>query len=134
MVGKVKDFKLITPGMEINESDSEPDVSVKFEKGEIIFLSAKGEKYSYNSVEIVADNGRLRYENSGHYIEWYNIKKDNKNIKNYIEEIPNELNLYQWHVVEQLSKALKNEPAYLCDGIQALQTFEEIKHIFDSRK
>jgi predicted dehydrogenase len=138
-LGDVKGFDLIQPGRALADGDAEPDVRVEFEKGQIVFLAAKDENFSHNTIELIAANGRLRYENGGRRIEWSPAYVD-KNLKGYTflaecpKGIPSELNHYQWHVAEQLSNALKGGQAHLCDGSQALRTLEEIHLILRGRR
>ena len=137
-LGNMKDFSLIAPGQSFPSGDVELDVRVLFEKGEVVFIVAKEENFSLNSIELVAKNGRLRYENGGRSIKWTPIKCDNA-LKGYTflaetsEEIPSELNRYQLHVIEQLANALNGNPSCLCEGRQALQTLESMHSILTSR-
>jgi predicted dehydrogenase len=137
-LGDAKGFDLVDPGRALADGDAEPDVRVAFEKGDIMFLSAKDENFSHNAIELVAANGRLRYENGGRRIEWNPAGAD-ENLKGYTflatkpEVIPSRLNHYQWHVTEQLASALKGGQAHLCDGSQALRTLEAMHLILESR-
>ena len=137
-LGDMKDFSLIAPGRSLPSGDAELEVRVLFEKGEVIFMVAKEENFSLNSIELVAKNGRLRYENGGRSIKWTPIECDNA-LKGYTflaetsEEIPSEFNRYQHYVVEQLAKALSGKPSSLCKGRQALQTLDSMHSILKSR-
>jgi predicted dehydrogenase len=137
-LGDARGFDLVDSGRALTEGDAEPDVRVIFENGEIVFLAAKDENFSHNAIELVAKNGRLRYENGGRRIEWSAAGAD-ENLKSYTflaaspEEIPSRLNHYQWHVTEQLADALKGGKAHLCDGAHALQTLEAMHLILESR-
>ena len=136
-LGDVKTFDLIRSGRALAHGDAEPDVRVVFEKGDIVFLATNDEDFSHNSIELLAKNGRLRYENGGRRIEWSSADAD-ENLNNYKflvatpEIIPSELNRYQWHVTDQLARALNNRQAHLCDGYQALCTLEEMHLILES--
>ena len=136
-LGEMLDFKLLDRGRDLPDGDAEPDVRVVFERGEVVFLAAKDENFSHNSIELIAANGRLRYENGGRRIEWNGVAVDD-NLKNYIfltgpTEIPSDLNWYQWHVTEQLANALSGREAHLCTGEQGLQTLEAMHSILKSR-
>ena len=136
-LGDMKDFSLIAPGRSLPSGDAELEVRVLFEKGEVIFMVAKEENFSLNSIELVAKNGRLRYENGGRSIKWTPIECDNA-LKGYTflaetsEEIPSEFNRYQHYVVEQLANALSGKPSSLCKGRQALQTLDSMHSIEES--
>jgi predicted dehydrogenase len=137
-LGGMQGFKLLNAGRSLLCGDAEPDVHVTFQKGEAVFLGAKDENFSHNTIELVAKNGRLRYENGGRYIEWTAVDRD-KDLKDYTfltrvsEEIPSELNRCQYFVVEQLSVALKGNTARLCSGAQALGSLEAMYSILESR-
>ncbi len=137
-LGDTKGYDLLELGRALSGDDAEPDVRVVFEKGDIVFLAAKDENYSHNTIELIAANGRLRYEYGGRRIEWSPAGAD-KNLKGYTflvespEVIPSKLNHYQWHVAEQLASALNGGQAHLCDGNQALRTLEEMHLILESR-
>lgn len=137
-LGEVKSFSLINAGRSLPHDDAEPDVRVVFEKGDIVFLAAKDENFSHNTIELIAANGRLRYESGGQRIEW-NAVATGANLKSYTflaehaEEIPSKLHRYQWHVMEELAIALKNQSAHLCDGVQAFKTINDMHSIIRSR-
>lgn len=138
-LGAAKEFGLINSGRALPDGDAEPDVRVTFEKGEVVFLAAKDENFSHNAIELIAQNGRLRYENGGRHIEWRSVGID-ENLKAYTfltespEEIPSELNRYQWHVAEQMANALMGSEAYLCEGSQGVQTLKTMNSILESRQ
>lgn len=137
-LGKMRSFALIDNGQSLANGDAEPNVRVIFEKGEVMFMAAKNEQFSLNSIELVAENGRLRYENGGRYIQWAPIECD-KELKDYaflsqaLEEIPSGLNRYQHFVLDQLADAFRKKTARLCDGHQAIQTLESMHSILRAR-
>ena len=137
-LGAVRDFTLIDAGRSLDGGDAEPDVQVVFEQGKMTFLAARDENFSHNMIELIAANGRLRYENGGRYIEWRAAETD-KNLKCYTflaatpEVVPSDLNRYQGYVVEQLANAFKGVKANLCDGSQGLKTLEAMHSILKSR-
>lgn len=137
-LGSMHGFTLLDAGRTLPGGDAEPDVRVTFQKGEAVFLAAKDENFSLNAIELVAENGRLRYENGGRHIEWTSVERD-KDLKGYTflaprsEEIPSELDRYQRYVVEQLANALSGKGARLCAGAQALRTLDAMHSILESR-
>lgn len=119
--------------------DSEPDVFVEFENGSITFLSAWEESFSHYTIELLSPSGRLRYENGGEYIEWQNINLDSRfpdySVLRYPPEIiPNSMYKYQWHVADQLAKALSGQAASICIGGEALTTLEYMNQIVNINK
>lgn len=137
-LGEMTSFALIDNGRSLPNGDAEPNVRVMFEKGEVLFMAAKDEHFSLNTIELVAENGRLRYENGGRYIQWTPIECD-KELRGYAflaqasEEIPSGLNRYQHFVLDQLADAIREKTARLCDGHQALQTLESMHSILRAR-
>lgn len=137
-LGAMQAFELISAGRDLLIGDAEPDVQVSFRNGDVTFLAAKDENFAHNSIELLAVNGRLRYENGGRRIEWSASGTD-ENLKAYkflagnAAEIPSDLNRYQHHVVQQLALAIRGQQAQLCDGISGLQTLEAMHSILKSR-
>jgi len=121
-----------------DNKDPEPDVQVEFERGKVVFQAAWEEAYSYYMIELVSPSGRLRYEQGGECITWQSPHADSNflgyNILQTIPEvIPNGLNLYQWHVFDQLAASLAGNYTTLCTGRQALTTLEAINQIIKWR-
>lgn len=137
-LGSVIDSHLIQPGRDFPEGDAEPDVQVRFEFGDVVFMAVQEGNFSHYAVELVAQNGRLRYENGGRRIVWQPATRS-EDIKGYIfisehtELVPSELNRYQWYVVEELSKSLNGKEVALCSGKQALHTLEHMQLILGKR-
>ena len=138
-LGEMHSFSLIDSGRTLGDGDAEPDVKVRFNKGEVTFLAAKDENFSLTALDIVSKTGRLGYEDGGRFIAWRPIARD-KELLGYtflssnLEEIPCDFKRYQYHVVDQLANALNGEAACLCGGQQALRTLEGMHSILESRK
>lgn len=121
-----------------NEGDIEDDLFVEFSYGTAVFLSASEKNFSHLTVEIVAANGRLRYELGGRRIEWQEAR-ESKTLPGYrflsdeIETIGNSMDRYQWHVVDNLARRLRNQDASVCDGDAALRTLEIMMEIVGDR-
>ena len=137
-LGEVRDFAVIRVGRDLEEGDAEPDLQVEFEKGSVMFLAVKEEQFSHNSIELIAANGRLRYEYGGRNIEWTS-KSTDKNLKNYVfldsnsEKITSKLNQYQTCVLQELASALKGDTAHLCKGEEAHVTLKTMHSILAKR-
>jgi len=118
--------------------DPEPDVRVIFTKGTMVFLAAWEEAYSHYTVEMLASNGRLRYEQGGEIIHWQTAQPD-QNFADYTvlsaqpQNIASGMDRYQWHVAEQLAAALGGRNSHLCSGAQALATLEAMQTIIGMR-
>lgn len=137
-LGPMLTAEVLAPGRLWDGVDPEPDVRVAFTKGAIVFLAAWEEVYSHYTVELMAPNGRLRYERGGELISWQSVEAD-PNFSDYTvlavepRSIPSGMDRYQWHVAEQLAAALAGRSCSLCSGVQALQTLESMQTIIGMR-
>lgn len=133
-LGEVTDFRILAPGRLWDGLDPEPDVAVTFKLGTMFFLAAREEDYSHYTVELVAPNGRLRYEQGGERIFWQGTVKDaaceGSTILDPVgETIETDFTRVQWHVVDQLAASLHGGQAHICSGAEALQTLEILAEI-----
>ena len=137
-LGGMVDAQILAAGRLWDGSDPEPDVRVSFERGTVVFLAAREEEFSHYTVELVAPNGRLRYENGGKQIDWQPARPDPKLgrytvLADDMEIIECGMNRYQWYVADQLAAALEGKEARFCDGDEALRTLESLKTIIEKR-
>ena len=129
LLGDVFSIKLIRAGRLWNNIDPEPDVEITYAGGRVVFLAAHAENFFHNTFELIAPNGRLRYESGGAQIVWQCVEEDMR-FKGYIrisevrESIPTDFDRIQWHVAEQLAVALEGRMAHLCSGAEALRIQE----------
>lgn len=124
--GPIGKLDLIASGRRFGSDDAEPDVRIEFAQGSVIFCAAKEENYSHYTVEIVATNGRLRYEQGGQ-ITWqatvpHPILPGYRRLDEVPEEIANDMNRYQYRIAQQLSQALDGRLHTLCLGACAIET------------
>ena len=100
----------------------------------MVFLAALEENFFHNSFELIAPNGRLRYESGGEHIIWQSVEEDAR-FRGYIrlsevcELIPTDFDRIQWYVAEQLAVALEGRMAQLCSGAEALRVQEVLEII-----
>jgi predicted dehydrogenase len=133
-LGPMQSATIINRGRVWGEGDPEPDVHVKFKKGEAVFLSAWEEEFSHYTVELLSRSGRLRCEQGGEVIQWQPTMTDTV-LKNYRvlstkpHAIESGMAHYQWHVVDQLARSINQEKNELCSGNDALLTLRSIKEI-----
>ncbi len=94
-------------------------------------MSAWEESFSHYSVELISDNGRIRYEKGGELITFERTVLD-PNFPDYTvlnglpETISNNMNRYQFNVVEELFQALSDKEASICNGVDAHETLKQI--------
>lgn len=133
-LGEVTGFRVVDPGRLWNDADPEPDIQVTFARGTIVFLAAREEDFSHYTVELIAPNGRLRYEQGGKRIVWQAVAASPA-LAGYAflspteELIQNGMARYQWHVVDQLAASLDGREAQVCSGDEALRTIEKLAEI-----
>lgn len=136
-LGPVESSSVVDPGRMWDDHDPEPDVHVRFARGTILFLAAREEAFSHYTIELVAANGRLRYEQGGQRVEWQRAAA--ANMKGYIkleadaQLIENGMQRYQYHVAEQLAAALEGRAHHLSDGHDAMATLAAMEKIIEQR-
>jgi predicted dehydrogenase len=133
-LGPMLDAQVLSPGRPAAQGDADIDARVTFERGTAVFLAAWEEAFSHYTVELLSPSGRLRYEQGGKLIEWRAVAPD-PNFKGYVrlapepEIVASSMDRYQWHVADQLARALQGEPAELCSGAEALATLIDMTNI-----
>jgi len=134
LLGNVESVKIINAGRLWHGTDPEPDVDIAFASGRMVFLAAPEENCFHNAFELIAPNGRLRYELGGARIVWQGVEEDAR-FKGYTrlseisESIPADFDRIQWHVADQLATALEGRAAQLSSGMDALRTQEVLANI-----
>lgn len=136
-LGPMDSAHIIAPGRLWDDTDPEPDVQVAFRDGSVVFVAAREETFSHYTIELLAANGRLRYEQGGQRVEWQaavqGALKGYTVLSNESETLPCSMSRYQWHVAEQLAAALEGRTHHLCSGAEGLVTLESIQRIFEQR-
>ena len=117
-----------------NETDPEPDVFIKFERGSLVLMSAWEDFYTHLTVELISPSGRIYYSNGGENIAFSQVTKDSlfdgyDVLVDEPEIFENYFLKYQYHVYEQLSAAIKKQESYLCDGFEGLRTLGILEKI-----
>lgn len=133
-LGPMQSASIINRGRLWGENDSEPDVHVKFDNGEVIFLAAWEEAFSHYTVELLSRNGRLRCDQGGEVIQWQPTMadaalNDYRKLSTQYQTIDSGMSRYQWHVVDQLARSMNQEKYELCSGREALVTLGAMKKI-----
>jgi predicted dehydrogenase len=139
-LGPIKESQCINKGRLLDNQDIEPDFSLTFEKGDITFLATKEENFSHYGVELVFENGRLRYERGGKEVFWTPAKQDN-NLPTYrflsnknVNYNTDSMGKYQLHVVNELWNMLNQKKYELCSDVMAISTLESINEIIEECK
>jgi len=137
LLGEVESIRIINAGRLWRDTDPEPDVDIAFRSGRVLFLAAREEDFFHNAFELIAPNGRLRYEMGGAQIVWQGLEEDGRfsgymRLGDICEFIPTDFDRIQWHVADQLATCLEGAAAQLCSGAQALRTQEVLANIKES--
>lgn len=131
--GPVISWSIISAQNSVPMGRSEPDVLIKFHNISIIFCSANEDNYSHYTVELIAKNGRLRYESNGK-IFWQTICREaratsRKQLTSQSEEFFSDMGRYQFRIASEISLAIKSEPNVLCGGDEALENIFVLNEI-----
>lgn len=132
-LGPVRNHAVLNPGRKLGP-DFEPDFRLQFDAGEVVFLAAREEDYSHYTIELVAPNGRLRYDCGGEEVRWQGTVSS-ATAPGYVvldptpESIPGDLDRIQWHIADQLAVALRGDSSSLCQAREALRLVETIHSI-----
>tara|TARA_B100000886_G_C20423556_1_gene492764 strand:+ start:3038 stop:4012 length:975 start_codon:yes stop_codon:yes gene_type:complete len=126
-LGNYKKLKIIDKGRSFNSKDIEPEFFIEFEKGSIIFRSAWEEHFSFYNIELISESGLLKYRKGGEQINLYKVENDKryfgyKNIGNKEYNIKSEMEIYQYNVLEEISKNFLGKYTTICKGKEALRT------------
>ena len=133
--GLIKGGHCIHKGRLLDNKDIEPDFSLSFERGNVIFLSTEEENFSNHGIELNFENGRLRYERGGREVYWTPVQNDNnllsyKYLSNHsIKYIENSMKQYQLHVANELWNALNQQNYELCSDAISISIHESINKI-----
>jgi len=133
-LGKYLSSKIINYGRSIGESDREPDVCVKFERGEVTFIALWEEHFSHYTIELLSPSGRVNYSRGGEDVYLQKVRK-NPIVQGYrhlspdIIKIKNDMNHYQLNVLNQIYNVLNEKEYSLCSGIEGMQTITNMQNI-----
>ena len=138
-LGELKSTEIINGGRLWNNLDPEPDFKIEFNLGTAIFRSAWEESFSHYTIELLSRSGRLFYDNGGNHIEWQAKSKDPNfsgyNILSSHQEIlKNSMDIYQWHIYDDIFKYLSGKTTNICTGIEALKNLKNIDFIIKQRR
>lgn len=133
-LGDIKTWKKINYIKPMLFGDADIDVQIKFETGQVTFLACPEESFYHHGIDLMAVNGRLRYDKGGTEIEWLpcnltSISVSRPNLGAERETIVDDMNFYQWHVMNALAQSIAGQNTEICTGVQALSTLDSINKI-----
>jgi len=131
-LGDVVSFDVISKGRFWANYDPEPDLKIAFEYGEVYFHVAPEENFSHHSVELLAANGRLRYEQG--LMQWQPTITDKNHVGYTIlnldrETIESDTLFLQTSVVDKIARDFAGEVTTICTGAQGLSTIKVLTEI-----
>ena len=124
---------IIKHGRMFDGWDPEPDLKIKFAKGEVIFLSGNEEDFSYGQMEIYGPKGKVLLNKDGDVFLWRTesdrVFNDYLVLESNPESIQTDMNRYQYNVLENISNFFINKSEIYCEGKSALETMEILNMI-----
>lgn len=121
-LGKPKKIEILKNNSFWKKWDPEPDFKVFYDNGVAKFNLVKNKKNKFCKMIIKGDKGTLSYLNNGKKIV---ITKKNKKVFT----IPNQINLNQKFVLQNLENYVFKKSKILCDGNSALDTMKVLNQI-----
>ena len=134
--GDLLNYKLLNKKQYPN-NDLNLDFQLNFDKAEIIFQTVDAKNFFHNTFELIAKNCRVRYDFGGAEIN-INYKSTNKVLTNYHtlgednEQLESDFYNVQWHVVNEISKFMKDEKAnvsFIQDAIETLKVLNGLRKL-----
>lgn len=137
-LGPMLEARIISNGRLWEGLDPEPDALIRFTGGDVVLVAAREEEFSYCAIELLATNGRLRYDRGGDVIAWTprvdGVQSTGCRELSYEPQpIATGMDRYQWHVTDRLAAALDGEASEICTGAEALTTLECLHTIISKR-
>jgi predicted dehydrogenase len=128
-LGKMKSFKILSSSRKYLNKFQEVDLKITFKNGEIYFIHGFEEKFSYNEIHLICNEGSIQYANGGDLIKWINYSKNGKK-----EIIRNDMTKYQLNVYNELFLAYNGLKSDICSGTEALSNLSSMYKITKSLK
>lgn len=133
-LGPILRVSIVDPGNDDGGPDIQPDLTLFFKDAAVTLLAAKAKSFTHHEIQIVADNGCLRYERGGGKITWQPLEA-NPLFPNSIilsdnrRELETDTERLQLRVADCIDARLNGNETTLCSGEEALGTLETILHI-----
>ena len=133
-LGKMRDYRILGSGAVLDNGDADVDVSVRFGFGTVLFLSTDDRDFAHYEVELMAYNGRLRYERAGHRVIWQGVEQNpvfanSRSIADGQELVDSGMNVFQYNVASQVEGLLAGQTCHLSAGEEGVRTVEALTGI-----
>ncbi len=132
-LGPCTGIQVLSEGKSYNCFDKDYDFYAKFNESTIYFCASLECTTTYNSIELVSQNGRLEYKNGGSEIMWYGLSHNEILNRSEIVKKPRviqkNLNKYQFNVFNELGNALDGRNFSLSMGSDAIETLRTITKV-----
>jgi len=118
--GQISNIHIITESKGTKDYDYQPDIKVQFKKGVIYFFAVDEKNFSYYDFKILFKNGELTYDNKAE-VHWrdvinHNKLEDYRTLNSSVKEINNEMEVYQYNIMNELDLALNSLESSLATG------------------
>ncbi len=134
-LGDIVGYKLINKGSIVNDGrDCESDFLIKYQNGDIIFLSCDEKNFSHYTIELVTPIGRLRYEAGGFDASWQKIVPDkdypnHKILDTFKHNFDCQMNYSQLNLINEWANSIDFPRNLLCTGEDATKTLKVLNSI-----
>ena len=133
ILGQIKEVKILSPGRLWDGWDPEPDFRLVFDSGVVYFISVREEDFSYSQIEILGPKGKILFDKEGRIL-WCGAAPDPvfdgyMTLRQVADEIPTDMNRYQYNVLQNLADFLSGRARLVCDGESGLRTMRALDSI-----
>ena len=137
--GSVRELEVTKVVRPILGNDFDLDYKVKFDCGDVYFQVLQEENFTHYSIEIIAQNGRLRYEDEGSLVYWQQVVDDSvysgyRKLNRFKEEITANLDTVQMKVLDNIEQHINKKSIFLAQGHESLETESSLLHAIKNLK
>jgi predicted dehydrogenase len=130
-LGDMIDYHVVGLGLTLENGDADVDVSIRFERGKVLFLSTDDRDFAHYELELMAYNGRLRYELAGHRVVWQQVEQsglfeNSREVSDMPEVIESGMRIFQYNVASQVEALMAGQPCHLSLGSSAERALEAL--------
>jgi len=121
-LGDLVKIEVFNKGILINEFDNQPEFFIEFSKGHVVFRAAWEEYFEFYEIHLLGKTGQLKYNQGGDQIYFYENNKNNKIQDAKKNKFNSNLEIYQYHVLDDIEKEYNGFNTTICKGEEALST------------
>ncbi len=117
------------------DGDARLLVRAEHDQAVIHYVPVPDGPLSHHAMEVLAGNGRLRYDRGGRAITWEATAPGAAPpalLGDQCEVVTADFDRFQWHVADALVQALSGEPQSLCTGAEAYAGLSRLSLLLES--